>query len=298
MDKIPWKLSLKNKKLVYGYFFVSPFLIGFLLFFLYPLIQSLIFSLSDLRISSEGFNLTFIGLENFQTALLVNPEFNRVLTEVTLRTLMNIPAVIIFSFFAATLINQKFKGRLLARIIFFLPVILTAGVIIRMEQVDVMHQAMLGSEGSGVLVSATVQNILVQLRLPAWFTGYIINIMDQVPEIINFSGIPILIFLAGLQSIPSSLYEASNIEGATAWENFWKITFPLLSPLFMTNIIYIIVDSFTSPYNPMLAFIQDMTWSGGGYGLSAAMSWLYFITIIIILGITAGIISKRVFYME
>ncbi|MFW5787797.1 MAG: carbohydrate ABC transporter permease [Halanaerobiales bacterium] len=297
-----FNLSLKGRDILWGIIFISPFIIGFLLFFLYPFIQSIIFSLSKLEVHSDGFNLNFVGTGNYHHILMVDPNFIRTFVYSILETLANLPAIIMFSFFAATLLNQEFKGRMLARIIFFLPVIMTSGIILRLESEDYLHNVMAGIEsseaGGSMLSGAAVRSLLFELKLPQGFIEYIISVVGQIPNIINASAIPILIFLAGLQSIPQSLYEAADMEGATGWERFWKITFPMVTPLILTNVVYIIIDSFTSYHNDLVIFIREAAFGGSGYGISSAMAWLYFGAIIIILLIIYKIISGRVFYYE
>lgn len=290
-------LTLKQKMAIKGYLFISPFLIGFILFFLYPFIQSIAFSISELTITTGGFDLDFVGLDNYHHVFFINPDFNRIFLESISSILINLPSIIIFSFFIANLLNQKFKGRLLARTIFFLPVIVTSGVVVQLSAGDIMARVFAGG-GGAVYGGVLVRNFLMQLALPEVFVEYIISAVNRIPEIINYSGIPILIFLAGLQSIPFSLFEAAEVEGATAWEKFWKITFPLLSPLFLTNIVFIVIDSFTSLNNPLVTYIQNQTWRGEGFGISVAMSWIYFLTVALILTIIVGVVSRKVFYME
>lgn len=294
------RLTLTGKRALWGIVFTAPFTIGFLLFFLGPMIQSFIFSLSELEVTPHGFNLNYLGFENFRYALRVDPSFMRIFTETTIRILTDIPAVIIFSFFAATLLNQEFKGRLLARVIFFMPVILTAGIIAQLEAQDILHRmlAYVADQEDTIATSRAVVQVMMQLRMPQDFIVYIVTAVNRIPDVINASAIPILIFLAGLQSIPSSLFETAKIEGATAWESFWKITFPLISPLFLTNMVFIIVDSFTAPGNSLVTYISNAAWSRGIYGVSVAMTWMYFGAIALFLVIVFGFISKHVFYME
>ena len=124
----------------------------------------------------------------------------------------------------------------------------------------------------------------------------IFQAINEVPLIIRSSGIQILIFLAALQSIPKSLYEAAHMEGATGWEAFWKITFPLVSPLLLVNVVYTIVDSFTAADNALLELIQNSAWSGSGFGVSTAMSWIYFAAVLAILAVTIILLGRRVHY--
>ncbi len=301
------RLSLRAREARNGYLFTLPFVIGFILMFLYPFIQSIMFSLSKLDIGSEGYKLSWIGLENYYTALFVNAEFPRLLAETALQMLRDVPLVLVFSFFAAILLNQRFKGRLFARVVFFLPVILAADIIIRMESADYITaflDASLAEEAAtqgtlGTIFSrGQMISLLMYLKLPHQLVDYIVAGSEQVAQIIRASGVQILIFLAGLQSISPSLFEVAKIEGATGWESFWMITFPLLSPLIVTNIVYTIINFFTAPTNPLVDFISNNMFGGAGYGVSMAMSWMYFMTVALFLVLTAGLLSRKVVYMD
>lgn len=295
--KNPFKLSLTQKQNYAGYLWISPFVIGFILFFFAPMLQSFRFSVSKLSFTPDGYELAYVGLENFKYALTVDPNFIQYFTETIISVLVNIPAVILFSFFIATLLNQEFKGRTLARAIFFLPVILTAGVLHELEVEDLMY--LTTQDESNVLFSAAmVKNFLLDMSLPQGIIDYVIMAASNIPQIIEYSAIPILIFLAGLQSVPFHLYECAKMEGATGWEIFWKITFPLVSPLFLTNVIFITVYSFTAPGNRLVEYISSLTWGRSLFGVSVAMSLMYFLAIGVILLVVGYIIERNVFYME
>ena len=212
------RLSLRRQKALTGYLFSLPFIIGFIFFFLAPFIQSLIFSMNRLVIVSGGYELEYIKWENFRYALQVDTEFLPKFTETLLRMLVDVPAIIFFAFFAAMLLNSKFRGRLLARSVFFLPVILGSGVVLSLEQTDYMR-TMLEQSGnalSGFMSGPALTNFLMQMKIPPQMMLYVIDVVERVPEVIRASGIQILIFLAGLQSISSSLYEAAKVEGLRA----------------------------------------------------------------------------------
>lgn len=301
------KMTLMKKKALMGYLFVMPFIIGFLTFFLYPFIRSFIFSINRLEVTSEGYRLIPIGLDNYYHALLVDPNFNRILFESIQQMLTNVPSIIIFSFFAANLLNQKFRGRSVARAIFFLPVIMTSGVIIAAERNDLLQnmirmsaspEAMDAGIGGLAQMGIGFRTMLMQSGLPPQLVLYVIAAIDRIYDIIVSSGVQILIFLAGLQTISPSLYEASNIEGATGWENFWKITFPMVSPLILVNTLYSVIDNFTHPANQAMQLIRDTAFFRNEYGLSATFAWIYFIVIFIILAIVMWVISRNVFYHE
>lgn len=303
------RLTMRKKQAIAGYLFILPFLIGFIFFFLSPFLESIMYSFSRVQVTSTGYDLISVGTSNYSQLLYIDPNFRRDLYNAIVKIVTNVPLIIIFSFFAATLLNQEFRGRTIARSIFFLPVILTSGVIIAMENSDVMiktlsdtvqQQSSLG--GGGMSESAanllSLRQMLYSTPISPVFIRYIINAVDGIYNVIIASGVQILIFLAGLQSIPRSLYEASNIEGATAWENFWKITFPMVSPLILVNVVYTIIDSFTNPTNSMMQKIHDVAFATSNYGLSAAMSWLYFLVVLLIMGIVVLAISKKLFYYD
>lgn len=301
------RLSLRTREAINGHLFTLPFVIGFILMFLFPFIQSMMFSLSKLEISSQGYTLTWTGLENYHNALFINAEYPRLLLETAVQMLRDVPLILVFSFFASILLNQQFKGRLFARVVFFLPVILSADIILRMESADYISaflDASLAEEAAAQGTLGTIfsrgqlVSLLMYMKLPQQLVTYIVTGSEQIATIIRSSGVQILIFLAGLQSISPSLFEVAKIEGATGWECFWMITFPMLSPLIVTNIVYSIIDFFTIPSNPLVDFIESNMFGGAGYGVAMAMSWLYFVFIALFLLLTAGLISRRVVYME
>ena len=294
-------LNLNRKRAMMGYLFVLPFIIGLITFFLVPLIQSFIFSINKLEVVEGGYNLLPVGLSNYNRALRVHATYARDLVESVLYMLTNVPLIIIFSFFAANLLNQKFKGRSLARAIFFLPVILTSGVMLVIDSGDLLQSSlgMTQTDGQeGAFRAVELARLLLRSRLSPTFIDYIISAVDRIYEIVSASGVQILVFLAGLQSISPSLFEASNIEGATGWENFWKITFPMVSPLILVNTVYSIIDSLTNSSNVVIGMIRDTAFASNDYGLSSAMAWLYFLAILVIVGIVVKLVSKVVFYYE
>ena len=292
-------LSLRSRKAMAGYLFSLPFLLGFLLFFLYPFIQAVYFSLNELELMSTGYQLHYRGTVNYYYIFFVHPSFLPQFWETVSDMLVNLPLIISFSFFSALVLNQKFRGRAVARVIFFLPVIMAAGIVLRMEMDDFVTQAMrAGGERAYMFSGEALRDLFLQARLPDTFIEYVLDAVDRIPQLIRASGIQIIVFLAGLQSIPNSIYEAARVEGATAWENFWLITLPMLSPLILTNIVYTIVDSFTAADNDLVSMIRGTAFTGAGFGVSMAMAILYFASIMILLVITFRILSGWVFYHE
>ncbi|MGB4670644.1 MAG: sugar ABC transporter permease [Bacillota bacterium] len=256
-------MSMDTRRALTGIVFVLPFVIGFIAFFLYPFILSLMFSFSDVSVGASGYELTSVGLENYESALLVHESYVRTLTETVQSMLANVPAILIFSLFVAVLLNQPFRGRGVARVVFFLPVIFNCGAVLLIENYDFLTNTLTGGSAASP-GSEIVTSLFYGLKLPQGVLGYIMNAVRAVPDIIKASGIQILVFLAGLQSVPESLYEASAIEGATGWETFWKVTFPIISPLIPTMIVYTVIDSFTAPNNRMMELIQNTAFRGMG----------------------------------
>ncbi|MBS4201962.1 sugar ABC transporter permease [Bacillus sp. FJAT-49732] len=296
------RLSLEERKGLWGWVFISPWLIGFTFLFAVPLLQSLRYSFSKLTLTPFGLNLEYLGLANYKNALLEHATYNRTLAEVVVNMVVNVPLIVIFSLFIATVLNQKFRGRMITRAIFFLPVILASGVISNIESGDFLQSAMMGGgvnpeEAGGNqfgLKSFELQKLLLDAGMSEFLVNYLTGAVNRIYEIVSASGVQIIIFLAGLQSISPQLYEVAKIEGATGYESFWKITLPMISPLILTNVIYSVIDSFTD--NKMTTLLQKTAFGQYDYGLSGAMSWIYFLIISVILLISTFIISRKVFY--
>jgi len=244
--------------------------------------------------------IRFVGMANYVEALTVNPNFNRTLTESVVNMVVNVPLIIIFSLFLAVLLNQKFVGRALARAIFFLPVILASGIIANLESSSLVQTIMNQNAASGgpinVLRSFELERMMLEVGVSETIVLYLTGAVDRIYQIISESGVQILIFLAGIQTISPQLYEASKIEGATGYEAFWKITFPMVSPLILVNVVYTIIDSFSR--NAMTDLIISTGFDNFDFGLSSAMAWIYFAVVMLILLITTYFVSKRVFYQE
>ncbi|MGN0752833.1 MAG: carbohydrate ABC transporter permease [Aristaeellaceae bacterium] len=283
-----------------GTWFILPFIIGFLLFMCLPMAESFFFSFNDVKlIPGKGYEPTWVGLNNYKHALLVDPEYNTLLVEETMQMIVNTIATLVLSFVVAVILNQEFKGRLLCRAIFFLPVILSSGVLPGIEHQNEFYDMMAGMaeavEGSsGVNISQSLQNLLSVSGMGGKFFDLVFEMIDSIYDIVMASGIQIIVFLSGLQSISPSLYEAADVEGCSAWESFWKITFPMVSPLLLVNCIYTIIDFFMKNDNKVMELIYQVTYQDFKFGVSAAMSWLYFAIALAFIGISSFIISKAV----
>ncbi|MBR4344877.1 MAG: sugar ABC transporter permease [Lachnospiraceae bacterium] len=294
--------GLEKRKSISGYIFIAPFILGFLLFMFKPLIDSLVMSFQNVELNGTiGSTRTFIGFENYRNALRVDPDFNRLLTEEFIRLVVYTLAIIVFSFFISLVLNQKFKGRSLVRAVFFLPVILSSGVILGLESNNQYMAAMkdtVETTVSGISVSAAVESILKTMDVGGAVFDKVFEVIDNIYDVAMASGMQIIIFLSGLQTISSSMYEAASIDGCTKWESLWKITFPMISSLFLVNWIYTIVDFCMRSDNQVIDKITTVMTSKLQYGPASAMSWLYFLFIIAFVGITSFFISKVVYYND
>ncbi len=302
MKKQKNKLAgLQKRKAIAGYIFIAPFIIGFLVFMVKPFFQSLYMSFCDVQVGAGSFNPVWLGIDNYKRAFTIDPEFTRLLTEEISRMFVDSLAIMVFSFFVALILNQKFKGRALVRAIFFLPVILSSGVILGLETDNsLMAQLQVAIEEttSGVSITGAVEEILRTAGVGVRAFETVFEIIDRVYDIAISSGIQIIIFLSGLQTISASMYEAADIEGCTKWESLWKITFPMISSMFLVNWIYTIVDFCMRSDNEVIEKITTVMVDQINYGFSSAMTWIYFIIVIAFIGITSLFISKGVYYYD
>ena len=302
MKKQKNKLAgLQKRKAVAGYLFIMPFILGFLIFMVKPFFQSLYMSFCNVQLGSGTFEMNWYGIENFKRAFTIDPEFNRLLVEELGRMVVDSLAIMVFSFFVALILNQKFKGRALVRAIFFLPVILSSGVILGLETDNALMasiQAAVEENTTGVSITGAIKTILVTSGVGSNAFEIVFDIIDNIYDIAISSGIQIIIFLSGLQTISSSMYEAADIEGCTRWESLWKITFPMISSLFLVNWIYTVVDFCMRSDNEVIEKITKVMTVQLQYGFASAMSWIYFLVVIAFIGITALFISRRVYYYD
>lgn len=287
-------MSLTARSAWTGRAFVLLFYIGFIFFFLAPLIQSIRFSFSNITISSEGYQTEWIGWKNYIDNFTGSATFIGNLQASLLQMLWKLPVILISSLFLAILLNQKFRGRTFIRAVFFLPAIVASGIVITIIKNDNLAASVLTgnmiSSGS-VFKSDFLGNFLSELGLGEKISGYATMISNQMFDSLWLTGIQMIIFLAGLQSIPSQLYEVSAIEGATAWENFWMITIPMLMPIILVNTVYTIVDTFTDNSNAVMQQVL-LNVKNVNLGWASSMAWTYFAIIGVILAIILFIFSS------
>ena len=302
--------SLQARKSKAGWFFIAPFLLGFLLIYLPIIADSIKYSFHEIKvISGGGYDLIWVGLANYKEALF-SETYITALTNGITSLIVDIPTILLFSLFIAILLNQKMIGRAAFRAIFFIPVILSTGLIADIDAGNALTN-MMGQEGGSIdtgtgtsaaaeIVSAAdLQNLFNNMIVGSELATYVTDMVNNIFDIVNRSGVQMLIFLSGLQGISPAIYESCQIEGASAWETFWKITLPMISPMILVNAVYTIIDSFTSESNEVMNYIAEVyATPGSGNVLSSAMSWMYFLIVILIVAIVAGIFSSVVFYQR
>ena len=271
------KIKSKTKQALIGLFFIAPFMIGTIVCFLYPVIASFLLSLGDTNKEMAGFHIEITGLRNYYRAFMEDINFVPMLLNVIKQTLTQTPLIIIFSLLIAIMLNKvkKFKG--FFRVVVLLPFLLGTGEVLN-------HLT-----GQGVdkqIISISNSNIIPR-EFILYLGSDIVNLLDtlfgNIVLVLWSSGVQILLFLSGIQSITPSLYTSARIDGANEYDMFWKITLPMISPILLLNTIYTIVNSFTSKLNPILDYIKTYAFVNTQHGYAAAMGWIYFAFILLIL---------------
>jgi len=279
------KLSLAGRQAWTGRMFVMPFYIGFAAFFAIPLFQSLLFVFQSITMRVGGYDTEWVGMANLVHMFTVDLNFTTNLVTTTTQVLWQVPTVLFASVFIALLLNTKFRGRTFVRAVFFLPVIVVTGSIINIMQADATAAgALTGSvvAAGQIEYSTGLVEFLFSLGLPIRVTVMMATVADSVYNVLWMTGVQVILLLAGLQSISPALYEASAIEGATAWENFFKITLPMLFPIMAVTVVYTIVDTFMDSNNSVMNQILHAA-SILNVSHAAAMAWTFMLIIAAIL---------------
>lgn len=280
MNSRRWRLSAASLRKLEGSLFIAPWAFGFLAFLAFPLFYSLYMSFQRVKITASGIDYTPVGFQYYREILFADGGllYNDLLPFLR-QALIMIPIIVVFSLLVAILLNQKFLGRGFFRIIFFLPVIFSSGQIIQ--------EFITQGEGTLAFVEEFEVGSFLTTYLPAAWSAPILKVISSFVLVLWYSGVQILIFLAGRQTISASVYEAARIDGAGPWETFWKITLPGLSPFIFLNVIYTVVDLFTFPTNPIIAKVNTTN-----YGLSSALAWIYFLVVMLFLGLAIWIFMR------
>lgn len=305
------RISYEKKKGLYGYGFIAIWIIGVIYMFIVPIFKSAWYSMcytelvttadqaAQRGMTSAGIYTEWNNFGNYEEALFKNQDYLPKLTESLGAMVPQVIVVMIFSLFIALLLNQKFRGRTFARAVFFLPVLVATGPVLAVIKGDISTNGISSGEQFSALFQTDLVDELLQFlgiyNLNQQLTMTIQTITSDIFNLLWSAGIQILIFLAALQQIPVSAKEAASMEGATGWEFFWKITFPMISPMILANLIYTVIDTFIDSENPVMSIVLAQS-RGLRYGLSAAMAWIYFLIVAVALAIIVTIVSKFVFY--
>ena len=296
--------SLDARRARAGYLFTLPFILGILLVYMPILLDSIWFSFNQevpgpIVDGMPTYVIEFVGLDFYKEAF-ETPDFVTALLAGLQQLVLEVPTVIIFSLFIAVVLNQKMVGRAAFRAIFFVPVIIATGIMESINASDAMQNMMSGGidDGSGASASDIVsvmdiQKMFAELGFGSEIVTSVVGLVNNIYNIINYSGVQMLIFLAGLQSISPAIYEACTIDGATGWETFWKITFPMISPMILVNAAYTIIDAFTRETNPVMTYIDTVKTNA-----AISMSWIYFIIVVLIILVVAAVASSFIFYQR
>lgn len=291
------KKSLKDfsqRKRMYGRMFILPWEIGFVIFFLIPLVQSLSFVFCKVTVGEFNFETEWTGLANIQYIFEESPKYVENLVDALTSFIYSIPLVVALSLIVGVILNQNFKGRIVFRSIFFLPVIVATGVVMTLlmgdtEQTAAAVESMRGG-GNGINVTA----ILEGMHLTPEITEFLVKFVNQIFDLFWDCGIQIVLFISGLQSIPEQLYEVCRVEGANKWEEFWYVTFPMLSGTTLLVMVFTAIEIFTDSSNLVMKQGLDLL-KQTEYSWSAAMLWVYFAIVGAILGLAVLLLQKFVF---
>ncbi|HCY34242.1 MAG TPA: sugar ABC transporter permease [Ruminococcus sp.] len=293
------KMAYEKRKSMYGYCFIALWFVGALIFFLIPVVESLLYSFQEITPDTGGMVGSWVGMDNYNYAFNVDPNYRQYLVKVLKDTAWKTPLILVFSLFVAVILNQKFKGRTFSRAVFFLPVIIATGPVYNIINGNLQSTGNSDASQFSTMFSTDLLGELMEFLgiygISDSMQTTIEMVSDNIFGIVWNSGIQILIFLSALQTIPPSAKEAASIEGATAWEFFWKITFPYISPMILSNLVYTVIDAFVSTDNQVMEYVlkQSGNWE---YGYAAALAWIYFAIVGACLGLICVIINRFVYY--
>lgn len=293
--KKPMKFQTTQK--INGYVFLLPWIIGFLLFFLNPIINTIIYSFNEVGVAETGgMEMTWVGIQNyidlFQKELSTqSQQFTRVFAEENSNIVLNTPLIVVFSLFSALLVNANYKGRDVVRVVFFLPIVLGISIVTTMV-------ATTGGDMTGVTVVATEESGFVMKLLtsytflPKEIIGFIMGVVSDISSIISKAGVQTLLYLAALQGISPSLYEVAKIEGASTYEVFWKVTFPMVGSITLFNFVYTFVDLFLE--SSIAQEVYAFAFQKNNIGVGSALSVVYMFDVLAILVVIVVILTKVV----
>lgn len=291
------RIGYSTQRKLLGFTFLIPFLLGFLMFFALPMINTVVYSFNHITVDDHGaMKLDPVGVQNYIDLFTVevstrSQQILRVLVDENTNVLVNMPLITLFSLFLALLANRRFRGRSVVRMIFFLPIILGLDVVTTMLTVTTGSDWV--SAGGGLFAQSLVARLLVRYTsIPAMYLNPIIEFVENIFSIISRSGVQTLVFLAALQSISPSMYEVAKIEGATAYETFWKVTIPSILHILLFVVIYTVVDLFLTSQIAQEAY--SFAFEKNKIGIGSALSVVYILNVLLVLGLVLLLTRKAV----
>ena len=291
------KLSMTRKRSLSGLIFVAPWIIGVIWFFIAPMCESFLYMFNDVIVRPGGLEATYVGFDIIREVLMEDPDNIRMMLSSVGQTLGESVLIVAFSLFIGIILSNEFKGRTLARAIFALPIIVSSGVVLAVFKEDLFATSITQNSDMTIFQSAALENAMLELGLNPSLVDTLTGLVSNILDLIWKCGVQILLFTAGIKSIPTHMYEVCRVEGANAWQTFWKVTFPLVTPYILLNAVYSIIDSFTYYSNPVmqriLRYFNELYTSSG-----TTLAVAYCLLALVVTGIVAGLISRKVFYIE
>lgn len=282
------KMSFTARNAMYGRGFISIWALGILLFFIVPLVQTVIYSFNDITTDNNGIVLTPAGIQNYLRMFTIDAEALPAMSSALLGLLYNVPLTVMFALLIAVMLNEKFVGRTVFRAIFFMPVIVMSGSVMLLFRSDNIASMLFGGSEAGqtLFQNITVLNdLFANLGWGEQIIGVLETVVSKVMDVCWYSGVQIILCMAALQSIPDTLYEAARVEGATKWEEFWKITFPMSTPVLFVCVIYTIIEQAGS--GAFTNYIAKTSFDNGNYGYGSALAMFYCLAIVVVIGLVS-----------
>ena len=284
--------GIESLKSQYGVMFISHWVIGMLLFFIFPILQSVYYSFTSLEINENGISTHFEKLSNYYNILVTDPEYLDNLLASFSSMLLSLPFILIVSMVMALLLNGKYKGRIFFRGLYFLPVIFASGAVLELF----LKAGSINATSSAVSSSVAFDminfgDVLKGLNLPSTVEKYISSALSNIFLLIWQSGIQTLLLIAGLQTIPDLLYAVAKVEGATKWEEFWFVTLPMLMRTVFLVVIFTAIELVSSANNDIMLKAYEQ-FNLMEYGVGSAMLWFYFLFVGIFIALIAFVYNK------
>ena len=286
--------SFERQQKIAGYIFIAPLIFGAAFMFLPNIIKTIIYSLNDMVLGNGNYTLEWKGFEYYYKALFVNADFIQYVLKSLGEMLVYVPTIVIFSLFISSVLNQKFKGRVIVRAIFFLPVVIATGIVTKVDSAYDLVSVMSSRDAAEGASESLFQmsSFLYSLNFNENLTKIVVSAANGISNIVNSSGMQIFIFLAAFQEIPVSSSEAAAVEGCSKWEAFWKITIPSVKSQIIVASVYTVIDTFTKTDNVIFNYIHNVAFAENQYSYAMSMYVIYLTSLGIMLGTAMWIVSR------